>query len=128
VSLRSLPATVLEVAGIAEQGIPGRSLAELWRSSEEPAVFDTVASFVRRVARQPEWFPASQGDLIALHADTLRYLRILPAGREELFVHRRDPAERHDLVRDPLLAPAVAGFRRASEALTGPRNQGAPRP
>jgi hypothetical protein len=121
VSLRNLPATVLELAGGPSAArFPGRSLAGLWRgTSPETEPFDTVASSVRRVAGQPEWFPASRGDLIGVVQDSLRYLRILGEGGEAAFAFLRDPGERTNLVRDPAYAAGVEGLRRTAAALVG---------
>lgn len=120
VSLRNLPATVLDLVGVgASGGLPGRSLAPLWRDGVSGLVFDTVASSVRRVAGQPAWFPASRGDLIGVVEDSLRYIRILQDGSEELFAFLRDPGERYDLTRDSIWAPVLTRLRRTVDGLAG---------
>jgi hypothetical protein len=62
-----------------------------------PGEGDTAFSDVRRVVRQPEWYPASAGDLTSVVAGQWHFIRNLGTGREELYDLSRDPMEKSDL-------------------------------
>jgi arylsulfatase A-like enzyme len=83
VSIRSLPATVMDLLRLpGESPFPGASLAGTWSGSTLP---DSVLLGVRQEARQPPWFPASQGDLGSVVTSRHQYIRIRGNGAEELF-------------------------------------------
>ncbi|HEY9517688.1 MAG TPA: sulfatase, partial [Gemmatimonadales bacterium] len=83
VSIRSLPATVMDLLRLAgESPFPGASLAGTWSGASLP---DSVLLGVRQEARQPPWFPASQGDLGSVVTSRHQYIRIQGNGAEELF-------------------------------------------
>jgi hypothetical protein len=63
----------------------------------------------------PLEYPAARGDLIAVIAGGLRYIRNDGDGGEELFDVERDPAERHDLAATPGGAVRMAAFRALTE-------------
>lgn len=95
VSLRDLPATVLDLAGLPGGGeIPGVSLA--------PVIADSTASRsasfseVDRWAWLEEWYPAARGDMQSLVEWPFQYLRF-GDGEEVLYDVERDPWEETDL-------------------------------
>lgn len=98
VTLRSLPATILDLLDLDSGGlIPGRSLAPLWTDQDDRTPIDTLFADVRRAIRQPEWYPASEGDLQSIVSDGAHYILNRGTGREELYDFMLDPAEESDL-------------------------------
>lgn len=109
VSLRDLPATILDLAGIrGGPAFPGRSLA-LALGDTVPQ--DSLFGGVRRAIRQPAFYPAAQGNLAVITSDGLRYIRNLDTRDERLFDFERDPLERHDLAPDSAGQPRLPAFR-----------------
>ena len=124
VSLRDIPATIVAAVGMgAESPFPGRPLSRFWRGPAGPP--DTVVSGVRRVARQPEWYPASRGDLIALAADSLRLIRNLGDNSEELYNYLADPGEKVRLEGTGAGRMSVQQFRARIDALLAGTTRGA---
>jgi arylsulfatase A-like enzyme len=115
VSLRDIPATVAGFAGLTSSPFPGRTLARFWQEGS-PAP-DTVVSGVKQVARQPAWYPASKGDLIALATDSLRFIRNLGDQTEELYNFLSDPWERIELGSTETGRVAAERFRARANAL-----------
>jgi arylsulfatase A-like enzyme len=117
VSLRDLPATVLDVLQIENRaGLPGSSLAERWSEAETVShhrSVDPLLSEVNFAPNLPEWYPVSKGDMKALVLDGYRYIRN-GDGREELYDFIRDPFETNDLSRS---AEGNAPLERYSTAL-----------
>jgi arylsulfatase A-like enzyme len=93
VSIRDVPATVVSLTRGTAAPFPGASLLRLMTPGEG----DTAFSDVRRVVRQPEWYPASAGDLTSVVAGQWHFIRNLGTGREELYDLSRDPMEKSDL-------------------------------
>jgi arylsulfatase A-like enzyme len=116
VSVRDIPATVLDLAGLAAGSpFPGRSLAV--RPGGPPPAPDTVYTGVRLVPRQPFWYPVSRGDLVSATAGPLRFIRNLGDGTEELFDVVADPMERRDLAADSAGQATLPTFRRLTDTL-----------
>jgi arylsulfatase A-like enzyme len=83
VSIRSLPKTVADLLRLpGESPFPGASLAGVWSGATPP---DSVLLGVRYEARQPPWYPASQGDLGSVVTSRHQFIRIQGNGKEELF-------------------------------------------
>jgi len=117
VSLAAIPATIMDIAGLEPHPFPGYSLAQLWEEIDGPT--SPVLSEVRKVIRQPEWYPASQGDLVAIVNGPWRYIRNLETGVEELYDYRLDVVEARDLADD---TAATAALRELRTALVGARD------
>jgi arylsulfatase A-like enzyme len=110
VSLRDLPATVLDVAGITAD-VAGESLARWWDGSiERSEVRDMVFAEVEGSENAYSWDPVSRGNMTSLIQDRLHYIRN-GDGREELYDFGEDPAEERDLSPAPASQPSLNRFR-----------------
>ncbi|MDX1395175.1 MAG: sulfatase [Gemmatimonadota bacterium] len=120
VSLVSIPATILDLVGQpAAPSFEGTSLAPLWRDpGDSAAPIDPVLSEVRRVVRQPEWYPASAGNLTSLVFEGSHYILNLDTGTEELFDLAGDPEETEDLSATEPGRAVIGRARPMAEALS----------
>ncbi len=101
VSLRDLPATVLDLLGlVSNDAFPGRSLARFWDTAGEkapqaPLLMETDKPILlTNQGREP----ASKGPMKALVAGGMHYIRS-GDGSEELYSMNRDPEERTNLAK-----------------------------
>jgi arylsulfatase A-like enzyme len=126
VSLRDLPATVVDLLGIpGKTPFPGASLARYWRTAcgtESPANAGAMAygpsePVLSELAGPPEAdpnhgrSPAHSGPMQSVWANGLHYIRN-GNGREELYDVNRDPAEAHNLADTDQAAHLLVAFRR----------------
>jgi arylsulfatase A-like enzyme len=118
VSLRNLPATIVDLIGLsAESPFPGRSLANLWRSSSPdrgPVVIDGVISELTGPnPSNPNQgrSPAKRGPLISLAEGEFVYIRNGGDGAEELFNERDDPRELSNRAGVEAMQPVLKHFR-----------------
>jgi arylsulfatase A-like enzyme len=108
VSLRDLPATVVDLLGLADDSpFPGQTLVAEW-DARRPEVSRTVLSEVTLAPRLPDWFPVSQGDMQSLVSG--RWHFISGGTGEELYDIASDLAEMDDLT-------GRAGFDQVQRAL-----------
>ncbi|MBA2564689.1 MAG: sulfatase-like hydrolase/transferase [Gemmatimonadetes bacterium] len=91
VSLRDVPATIMDLAGVEGAPFPGASLARAWKSGAAALTADTLLS---EFAGQPaSTLPRNSRKLMkSVHAGTLHYIRN-GDGTEEVYDYRRDPLE-----------------------------------
>jgi arylsulfatase A-like enzyme len=124
VSLRDLPATVVDLLGLASSPpFPGRSLARLWNSrdeenplSSEPLLMETEKPpLLVNQGREP----AAKGPMTALVVGGMHYIRS-GDGQEELFSVNSDPDERLNLAGLPQAQSALQGFRRTMQDMLRP--------
>lgn len=109
VSLRDMPSTVVDLAGIGQPGaFPGASLARYWLGGAMPE--EPLLSELKYAPQQPEWYPASKGPMFSAVSQGLRYIRS-GDGRELLFDFNRDPGEQTDLSASAAFAGELARFR-----------------
>jgi arylsulfatase A-like enzyme len=123
VSLRNLPATILDLTGLKEGSpFPGRSLADLWRhhSQAGPIATDVVISELPK----PHPFdpnrgrsPARRGPLVSVAEDEFVYIRNRGDGTEELYNERDDPGELENLSRVEAMHPVLERLRRRLDEL-----------
>jgi arylsulfatase A-like enzyme len=118
VSLRDLPATVVDLLGLRSGSpFPGRSLARLWQNSApnaDPAERDAVISELMGPSPlNPNHgrSPAHRGPLISLAEGDLVYIRNEGDGTEELFNERNDPNELSNQSQFEALQSALQRFR-----------------
>lgn len=120
VTLRDLPATVVDLLGIrGEVNFPGRSLSVHW--TPEPDSVRTppspLLSEVSRHENQPAWYAVSKGDMQSIIVGRHHYIRN-GDGREELYDVVADPGEMADLAASEnsraVLEVARVSLKRAS--------------
>jgi arylsulfatase A-like enzyme len=120
VSLRDLPATLVDLAGIAGPSrFPGRSLVPFWRDppSNAPASqTDRHAVISELSAPNPTnpnhgRSPAARGPLISIVDREYVYIRNQRDGREQLFHAVDDPGEVVNLARVESMQPRLKQFR-----------------
>ena len=115
VSLRDIPATVVDLLGLAGTApFPGRSLARHWVGNEpaeasagEPLLMETGKP--RGLTNQGRE-PVAKGPMKALVADGMHYIR-RGDGLEELYVLKSDPQELRNLARYAFAREFIARFR-----------------
>jgi arylsulfatase A-like enzyme len=130
VSVRDLPATLMDIMGINEHPFPGASLARHWSPGSAPRQTGEML-FARVSGRtfRPAHYPVSKGDMSSVIADPHQYI-LRGDGREELYDIGMDPAELNELSGAPELANALSVLRAQIAALTrtAPRRaEGEPR-
>jgi arylsulfatase A-like enzyme len=107
VSLRDLPATILDLAGApSRDGLPGTSFFD-------PVRPETSAPLFLRAVRginAPRTWPNAHGDLVGLLTNDWHYIRY-PDGNEELFAWRTDPGEFIDHADSLPYRSVLAGLR-----------------
>jgi arylsulfatase A-like enzyme len=124
VSLRDLPATILDLANLGEGStFPGHSLAHHWRhpsSGSGPVATDGVISELLRPnpkdpnrGRSPGW----RGPLISVAEGDFVYIRNRGDGTEELYNQREDPGELKNLSRVAAMQPLFERLRRRLDEL-----------
>jgi len=134
VSLRDIPATVLDLVGAPQSEFPGRSLVPLWRADAgtdtlalagDTAFAQLVEGFVGEDGR-PDWYPVKRGpEMVSLTTDRYHYI-LNGDGSEELYDWEQDPMESANLAQQPESTSIIAQFRRelAAHAQSVRRNGG----
>ncbi|MGH7505525.1 MAG: sulfatase, partial [Longimicrobiales bacterium] len=80
VTLRDVPATMLDLAGIEGTPIPGASLVTTWSGDGAPS--SPLYSEVREAVRIPARYPNAAADVQSLFANGMHYIRVLDGGEE----------------------------------------------
>jgi hypothetical protein len=118
VSLRDLPATIVDLIGLGEGSpFPGRSLARFWAdppAAAPPAEAELVLSELASPnPADPNRgrSPAYRGPLVALAEGDFVYIRNEGDGGEELFNQRTDPHEFVNLAGAEAMHPVLRRFR-----------------
>jgi arylsulfatase A-like enzyme len=118
VSLRDLPATIVDLVGLAaESPFPGRSLARIRADSPDhermvnPDGVMSELSSPNPSRPNQRRSPAHRGPLFSLAEGEYLYIRNEGDGSEELFNEREDPAEAHNLAADSIMRPVVERMR-----------------
>jgi arylsulfatase A-like enzyme len=119
VSLRDLPATIVDLAGLGQGSpLPGRSLASHWRETAAQAgpfdPVDAISELPRPNPFNPNRgrSPAHRGPLVSIACDGYVYIRNEADGSEEIFNDREDPAELYNQAGDTAMRPVLERFRR----------------
>jgi len=104
VTLADLASTVLDLAGVREDRIPGRSLARAWTGGETPP--ERIVARASTTYLADGWLPpARQRRMVAKFSQELHWIRT--AEGEEVYAYRGDPGELHDLSTDAALRARV---------------------
>jgi arylsulfatase A-like enzyme len=117
VSLRDLPATVVDLSGVANEPLfPGRSLSGFWRDPTTESVKDVDDVISELPVPSPNdpshgRSPARRGPLLALAQGDLVYIRNQGDRSEELYDVRDDPRELSNLIQNARMGPALRRFR-----------------
>ncbi len=119
VSIRDVAATVLDLTDVRPRTpFPGHSLATALRQGTNTLTGlsqSALLASVKRSIRTPPWQPVSRGDMAALIADGLYYIRG-SWGAEELFDLHTDPDQHTDLSTHPRYQQHLATLRTRIEA------------
>jgi hypothetical protein len=127
VSLRDLPATIVELAGLkADSPFPGESLARTWRQDLVKSADDAVPQAgVLSELESPNpanpgrgRSPAARGPLVSLAEGGYVYIRNEADGTEELFYESDDPGEHRNRARDTAAATIMKRFRERLAGMT----------
>lgn len=97
VSLDRLPATILDLIGRPNE-FPGVSLADLW-NGRQPVPIAVRAHLY--VSRDPERDPLTGGPIASIQAGSLRFIYRYRDSVGQLYDHRSDPLETHNLAGRP---------------------------
>lgn len=109
VSLRDLPATVVDLLGLSEDSpFPGRSLATHLTA---PGGGDTAFSMLRRGTVRQEWYPVGRGPAMFSLVTMDRHYIQNGDRSEELYDVRNDPGEVKNLAAEPTEAEMLLRFR-----------------
>ena len=118
VSLRDLPATVVDLVGLnVGSPFPGQSLANLWRDrapATGSAIVDEVVSELQKpspIDPNQGRSPARRGSLISLAKGDFVYIRNEVDGTEELFNERDDPRQLTNRAGVDVFKPILERFR-----------------
>jgi arylsulfatase A-like enzyme len=118
VSLRDLPATIVDLVGLAAGApFPGRSLSRLWGDSSrrtQEARGDVAISELpspNPTDSNQGRSPARRGPLISLAQGDFVYIRNVGDGTEELFDEHDDPRELTNRARSDAARPVLERFR-----------------
>jgi arylsulfatase A-like enzyme len=121
VSLRDLPATVVDLAGVSVGSpFPGRSLARLWDGSHQNATTASDSDSDGALSELPDpnptdpsrgRSPAAHGPLLSVAQGDYVYIRNERDGKEELFHERDDPRELVNLAGVESMQPILRRLR-----------------
>jgi arylsulfatase A-like enzyme len=126
VSLRDLPATIVELVGLGTGApFPGRSLSRLWRDPSPRAVGTGGDAAISELSSpNPNdsshgRSPAHRGPLVALAEGDFVYIRNEGDGTEELFDERADPWELTNRARSDAMRLDLQRFRERLARIKG---------
>src|SRR5262249_25671881 len=126
VSLRDLPATVVQLIGLKDKArFAGNSLARYWSNSLLAASVDKDAllSEVSYLPRSPAQYPIAKGDMKSLVVYPYHYIKN-GDGNEELYDFEKDPSEQDNLALSGAEQPVLIRFRTMLAALVVPKPSG----
>jgi arylsulfatase A-like enzyme len=109
VTLRDLPATILDILGKTSAfKFPGNSLTRFWKSSiSDPKALLSEIEYEPSV---PKWFPISGGNIKSLILEKYHFIQYRDRP-DELFDYAADPAEKNDLSKESGYSGILTEFR-----------------
>jgi arylsulfatase A-like enzyme len=121
VSLRDIPATVVDLLGLARDApFPGQSLARFWAGKEGVGAHPETPLLVEiskpALLTNQGREPAAKGPMQALVAGGMHYIRMAD-GLEELFVLNSDPEEQFNVAGAPSAWEPLRRFRTGLSAM-----------
>jgi arylsulfatase A-like enzyme len=119
ISLRDLPATIADLAGVQRSPLPGFSLAATW--SGGTAVSPVIAE-VTQAPNVAGSYPTSRGAMTSLTDSAGHYIRN-GDGSEDLFAWRVDSLEAHDLAEGEGAAQRLTPWRTRLDSLLQARKR-----
>ncbi|WP_165226528.1 sulfatase [Aquisphaera insulae] len=119
VSLRDIPATILDVIGLEGTSFPGSSFAG-HHEGEPPAL--TEVRIKEGASRNPARPPAWRGPMSAIVADRFSLIRNAD-GREELYDVQADPGQLHDLAAATDSASLLERLRERLDEMTASEDE-----
>jgi arylsulfatase A-like enzyme len=118
ISLRDLPATIVDVVGLSTGApFPGRSLSSLWSQQTPPAGPDAGREVLSELASPNKGdanrgrSPIHRGPLVSLAEGDLVYIRNDGDGSEELYNETEDPRELTNMASRPNMLPQLERLR-----------------
>ena len=117
-SLRDLPATLLELAGVANPGLPGHSLVARWTPGAVGGGADTLYATVGFNRLLPRWPPSPvlKGTMHSIVLDSLQLIEN-GDGKEELYHLGEDSWQVRNLVAVPAYQSELNRYRAALRQL-----------
>jgi arylsulfatase A-like enzyme len=127
VSLRDLPATVLDLVGLDSAGsFPGRSLTRFWEPNNlqsNPALDILLMEIDKPVLLTNQGRePVAKGPMKAVVAGGMHYIRS-GDGSEELYALGPDHREQFNMATEPNAEESLQGFRAALRSMLGARRR-----
>jgi arylsulfatase A-like enzyme len=119
ITLRDLPATVLDIVGLDTASFPGESLARHWIETRNASRQETEIVF-SEVAHNPEFedqSPVTKGRMRSLLSERMHYIKNDGDGREELYDFRTDPLEERNLAKSEEGHRLLERFRTSLETI-----------
>lgn len=117
VSLRDLPATVMNLLGLAHS-FPGYSLARFWQQAAQQELAAAPSSINIAPIVSPHTTPDKKAVIQSLVADRFHYIEN-PDGKKELYDLQNDPDETRDLAKAKEWNDEVDYFNRYLKQLLG---------
>lgn len=120
VTLRDLPRTIAQLAGMAEPGrFPGVSLQRYWANAGTIDDRPVISEVVAKPWEIEPWYPLQGGSIRSIVLGDLHYI-VSEDGGEELYDVAADPAEQFDLLGAAAYADSVVRLEeRLRDAFTG---------
>ena len=118
VSLRDVPATMLQLAGLADPRITGTSLAGLWQDTASTARSSALSEVAHPNNRVARW-PTTYGPMKSLVTDDAHYIR-RGDGQERVYAWKGDTTGHGDLTSTDAGARDIREARDTIAHLLGP--------
>jgi arylsulfatase A-like enzyme len=118
VSLRDIPATILDLVG-TNADLPGQSLSRLWSTGRTSGASAEEMSFseIDQASGQPTWYPAMKGPVKSLLSGWVHYIKSYGNDREEVYDLRNDPSEEKNLADSVGSSQLLEPFRATMKAM-----------
>jgi arylsulfatase A-like enzyme len=124
VSLRDLPSTVMDLAGLGHRArFPGESLARRWSSpgGRREEASEPILAEIQQAWGQPASAPAMKGPMKSVLAWPWHYIKNLGTQEEELYDLSTDGEEERNLIGTVQARPLIDRLRAEMDALLAPK-------